>query len=111
MGQFKYEQLMNRDAELSREYLQVFKRRSIDSAFDQAKKVHGDSEEFGEFFLAHLSRRTDRPETITEFFAETRQIKFHLSADSRLRLFHLPPNKITGAFKDRIGEWVKDIGG
>lgn len=95
---------MNWDTELSREYFQVFKRRCIDSTFDQTEKVDRDAQQFGEFFLAHLSSRTDFSESIAEFFAQTRQIKFHLSADSRSRLYCVPPNKITGSFKDLNGE-------
>jgi hypothetical protein len=95
---------MNWDIELSREYLQVFKRRRIDATFDQAEEVHRDAKQLGEFFLAHLSSRADGSKSIAELFAQTRQIKFHLSADFRSHLSCVPPNEITGSFEDPISE-------
>lgn len=89
---------MNRNAELRGKYLQILKRRGINSSFDQAKEVYGDTKQFREFLLAHISARAYRPEAIAEFFAETRQINFHPSVDSRLQALLVPPNEITGSW-------------
>jgi hypothetical protein len=89
---------MNGNAELRGKYFQVLKRRGIDSSFDQAEEVYGDTKQLREFLLAHISRRTYRPKAIAEFFAETRQINLHPSVDSRLQAALAPPNEITGSF-------------
>lgn len=94
----EYEELMNRNAELHGKNFQILERRSIDSSFDQAKEVYGDTEQFRELRLAHVSVRTYRLEAIAEFFAEARQMNFYPSVDSRLQALFVPPNEITGSF-------------
>ena len=94
----EHEELMNGNAELRGEHFQVLKGRGVNSSLDQAEKVYGDTKQLREFLLAHVPSRTYCSEAIAEFFAETRQINFHLSADSRLQALLTPPNEITGPF-------------
>jgi hypothetical protein len=110
LGCLKEEEVVNRNAELSREHLQVFKRWSVDPSLDQAQEIHRNTEQFREFLLAHSSCQANTLESIAEFVAETRQ-EFHLSADSRLHVIRLPPNGITGFtgienFKKKYGRIV-----
>jgi len=91
----EYEKLMNGDIELSREHFEILKGWSIDSAFDKAKEVDRDTEQFGELLLAHLSRRADHPEAVAEFLAKAQRIS-HLLADFRSGLLGKPPSQITG---------------
>jgi len=95
----EYEELMDRNAELSGKYFQILKRGGIYSPFDQAEEVYGDTKQLREFLLAHISGRAYRPEAIAEFFAETRQMTFHPSVDSLLHALLVPPNEITGTFE------------
>jgi hypothetical protein len=86
---------MNGDIEVSRERFEILKGWSIDSAFDKAKEVDRDAEQFGELLLAHLSLRADHLEAVAEFLAKAQRIS-HLLADSRSWLLGKPPSQITG---------------
>jgi hypothetical protein len=87
---------MNRNGQLSGKNFQVFKGWSIDPAFDKAKKIDRDIEQFRELLLAHFSGQPNRLKAIAEFFAKGRQV-FHLWAECRSCSRFSPPNEITGS--------------
>ena len=64
---------MNRDAELGGENFQVLKGWSVDSAFDKAKKIDRDPEQFRKLLLAHVPSQPDGLKAVAEFLAKGRQ--------------------------------------
>lgn len=90
------EEIGNWDAQLHCEYLEVFEGGSIDAALDQAQKVYRNVEQLGELLLAHPPGQANRLEAIPKFFAKTRQLVHRFGGESRLGVFSLPPNEITG---------------
>jgi hypothetical protein len=92
----KRKEIGNWDAQLRREYVEVFERGSINAALDQAQEVHRNVEQLGELLLAHLLGQANRLQAIPEFFAKTRHLVHAFGGESRLEVCSLPPNEITG---------------
>ena len=92
----KLEEIGNWDAQLHREYVEVFEGGSIDAALDQAQEVHRNIEQLGELLLAHLPGQANRLQAIPEVFAKTRHLIHPFGGESRLGVCSLPPNEITG---------------
>jgi len=61
---------------------QVLKGWSVDPAFDKAKKIDRDLEQFRELLLAHAPSQPDGLNAVAEFFAKGRQA-LHLWAECR----------------------------